>query len=529
MLSGIAQAIKRILVINVMAKLRHNIIANYTSQIYSALVGILSVPVYAQHLGIEAFGVIGFYVTLQACFQALDVGLSTTLSRESSLYSADRSRQFIFSRVKSILERFFFGTAACSIVIFYLGAEWISVNWIKANQVAPSTIVLTLQLMGIIIAFRWLSCLYRGMSIGFELQVWLAKLNIGVNTARFLIPLPFIIYFDVGLAFYFYMQLMVAIAEFLFLYSKIRGQLKTMRTAQLGCTVSADRSEFERILKFAYGVAITSVIWVILTQTDKLVLSKVLPLDEYGRFSMAVTLAGGISLITAPITMAMLPRMTGIASSGDNVGLLLMYRRLTQLVVTVLTPVTIVLTLTAYSAMFAWTGDAELSMNTSLILAIYAIGNMVMSVGASAYALQYSLGRIRMHVIGNIISALIYVPCVIFAAANHGAIGAATVWLLVNLLYLFIWVPQIHTKLVPNINRQWFGSDIGLILAAGSVPAMIFVWLDVDLYHLGRFASFSAIVGLGLVSLAFCIIASPVSRDLVKSAGTRAIRSFSGI
>jgi O-antigen/teichoic acid export membrane protein len=502
-----------------MAKLRHNVIANYISQLYAALVGILTVPIFAVHLGMEAFGVIGFYITLQAWFQALDVGLSTTLSRESSLYNSDRSRQSIFTWVKLVLERFFFGAAACSIVIFYLGAEWISVNWIRANQIAPSTIVLALQLMGIIIAFRWLSCLYRGMIIGFELQVWLAKLNVVVTTARFLIPLPFIIYFDVDLGFYFYMQLAVAIVEFLLLYLKLRRQLETMHTSQHGPADPADRREFERIIKFAYGVATTSVIWVILTQTDKLVLSKVLPLGQYGSFSMAVTLANGINLITGPIMMAMLPRMTRIASTGDKAGLLLMYRRLTQLVVTILTPATMLLTITAYSAMYSWTGDAELSKNTSLILAIYATGNMVMSVGASAYALQYSLGHIRMHVIGNILSSLIYVPCVIWAAGEYGAVGAATVWLLVNLLYLFIWIPLIHNKLVPNINRQWFVNDFGLILLASSVPAALLLWLKTDLYHLSRTASFITIVILGLLSLAFSAMASTASRDVIKSVG----------
>lgn len=510
-----------------MAKLRRNVIANYISQLYAAFAGILTVPIYSQHLGIEAFGVIGFYITLQAWFQALDVGLSTTLSRESSLYNADHSRQSVFTRVKSLLERFFFGSAVCAIAIFLFGAEWISINWIKANHIPPSTIELILQLMGIIIAFRWLSCLYRGMVIGFELQVWLAKLNIPVTTARFLVPIPFIIYFDVGLVFYFYMQLAVAVAEFLLLYLMIRWQLKAMQTAQNGPAILADQTEFQRILKFAYGVATTSVIWVILTQTDKLVLSKVLPLDEYGRFSMAVTLANGINLITGPIMMAILPRMTGVASTGDNSALVQMYRRLTQFIVTILAPVMTVLTFTAYSTMYAWTGDADLSKNTALILAIYAAGNTFMSIGAVAYALQYSLGNIRMHVIGNIISALIYVPAVIFAAINYGAVGTAAVWLLVNLVYLLFWIPRINNKLIPNLNRPWFIVDIGKILIACCVPGALLLWLQTDLSQFSRVANFGAILVLGSVSLVFSVMASTSSREFLKGLGVRAFRNSS--
>lgn len=499
-----------------MAKLRSNITANYISQIYSALAGILTVPIYAQYLGIEAFGVIGFYITLQAWFQVLDAGLSTTLSRESSLYNTDQSRQSVFTRVKSLLERFFFSSSVCASAVFLYGAEWISINWIKANHIPQPTIELVLQLMGIVISFRWLSCLYRGMVIGFELQVWLAKLNIAITTVRFLIPLPFVIYFDMGLAFYFYMQLAVAVTEFLFLYFKIRSKLKSMQIVQIGPLAASDQFEFQRILKFTYGVATTSVIWVILTQTDKLVLSKLLPLDEYGRFSMAVTLANGINLITGPIMMAILPRMTTIASTGDNLGLVQMYRRLTQLVVTILAPLTIVLTLTAYSTMYVWTGDTLLSNNTALILAIYAAGNMVMSIGAVAYALQYSLGNIRMHVIGNIMSALMYVPAVTFATINYGAIGAATVWLILNLVYLLIWIPRIHSKLVPSLNRPWFVNDIGKILMACCVPVAMFSWIQSDLHHLSRLASFGVIVILGIVTIFFTAITTLSSRYTIK-------------
>jgi O-antigen/teichoic acid export membrane protein len=299
-----------------------------------------------------------------------------------------------------------------------------------------------------------------------------------------------------------------------------------MRVIQCGFEDKVDRSEFQRIINFAYGVATTSVIWVIVTQTDKLVLSKVLPLDEYGGFSLAIMLANGIILISGPISMAMLPRMTNIATTCDKNELILIYRRLTQLVVTVLTPVTLVLTMTAYSAMYAWTGNATLSKNTELILAIYAVGNLLMSVGASTYALQYSLGLIRMHVIGNIMSAIIYVPCVILAAMKYGAIGAAATWLLVNLIYLLFWISRIHKKLVPGVNHMWFTVDTSLILLAGSTPVIFFLLIPIDFYQLSRIESLIAIVIVGAMSFTFSVMASSASRGLLKSSVLRALRAI---
>ena len=149
-----------------------------------------------------------------------------------------------------------------------------------------------------------------------------------------------------------------------------------------------------------------------------------------------------------------------------------------------------------------------------------------MSIGASAYALQYSLGRIRMHVIGNIISAILYVPCVIFAAMKYGAIGAASVWLIINLLYLLFWISLIHSKLVPGLNRLWFTVDTSLILFAGFVPGIFFYLLPIDIYKLNRIESLIFIIFLGIASFALSAMASSASRALLKRIRWRAPRAL---
>lgn len=60
-------------------------------------------------------------------------------------------------------------------------------------------------------------------------------------------------------------------------------------------------------LKFASGVAFTSVVWVLVTQVDKFLLSSLLPLSAFGEFSLAVLLSGGVNLLAAPIGAALLP------------------------------------------------------------------------------------------------------------------------------------------------------------------------------------------------------------------------------
>ena len=58
------------------------------------------VPLYIRFLGVEAYGLIGFYLMLQAILQVLDLGLSPTMNREMARYSvqpekADEARDLV--------------------------------------------------------------------------------------------------------------------------------------------------------------------------------------------------------------------------------------------------------------------------------------------------------------------------------------------------------------------------------------------------------------------------------------------------
>ncbi|MFA6198778.1 MAG: polysaccharide biosynthesis protein, partial [Patescibacteria group bacterium] len=74
-------------------KLGHNLLAGLANSIWSALVGLAVVPFYLKYLGIEAYGLIGFFVTTQAVLSLLDMGMAPTINREVARCSAAGSLQ----------------------------------------------------------------------------------------------------------------------------------------------------------------------------------------------------------------------------------------------------------------------------------------------------------------------------------------------------------------------------------------------------------------------------------------------------
>ncbi|HZI25460.1 MAG TPA: polysaccharide biosynthesis protein, partial [Chryseolinea sp.] len=61
-----------------MSPFKLNLIANFMGKGWAALMGIAFIPFYIKFMGIESYGLVGFFTTLQGVFALLDFGLTTT-------------------------------------------------------------------------------------------------------------------------------------------------------------------------------------------------------------------------------------------------------------------------------------------------------------------------------------------------------------------------------------------------------------------------------------------------------------------
>jgi len=69
-------------------RLGWNLLAGLTNSAWTALIGVLATPFYLHYLGIESYGLIGFFTTLLTLLQLLDLGLSPTMNREAARHAA---------------------------------------------------------------------------------------------------------------------------------------------------------------------------------------------------------------------------------------------------------------------------------------------------------------------------------------------------------------------------------------------------------------------------------------------------------
>jgi O-antigen/teichoic acid export membrane protein len=224
--------------------------------------------------------------------------------------------------------------------------------------------------------------------------------------------------------------------------------------------------------KLSLSIALTASIWIVITQIDKLVLSKVLTLADYGDFSLAVLVAGVVSVLSGPVSSAVMPRMARLEAELDRAGLEAVYRRSTQLVVAITCATSVTLVFSAEALMRSWSGDAVLAARAAPILALYSIGNGLLAASAFPYYLQYAKGTMRMHLLGNLIFLALLLPAMVFAALNFGGVGTGWVWLGINLLYLLVWIPLTHRHIWRGLHARWMLRDVLAI----ALPVVVVAW-----------------------------------------------------
>ncbi len=483
--------------------LKRNILASYASQIYVTLVGILILPLYLKYMGAEAYGLVGFFTMLQAWFNLLDMGLTPTVARETARFRGGATDALSYRRLLRALQLIFFVIAFLGGGAMFVFSGPIANGWLKVQTLPLAQVQLALQLMAVGVALRWMSGLYRGCISGAERLVWLGGFNAFVATLRFVGVLPVLIWVGHSPAVFFTYQLLVAVVELAGLAAKAYGLFPAVPPGQpLGWSPASLFAPIKPVLRFSLTIAFTSSVWVLVTHTDKLVLSKLLPLADYGYFTLAVLAASGVMMISGPISGALLPRMARLQAEGDEAGLISLYRNATQMVAVIAIPACLVLAFFAEQVLWVWTGDAQAAAQAAPVLRLYALGNGILALGAFPYYLQYAKGDLKLHMIGNALFVVLLIPALIWATLQYGVIGAGYAWLSANAVYFLVWVPKVHARFIKGLHIQWLLQDVGIIVLL-SVAATVVVnkfihWPQQRI----ALACYVAIVSLALLTIA---------------------------
>jgi O-antigen/teichoic acid export membrane protein len=460
------------------------------------LIGVIMNPYYVSKLGAEAYGLIAFFSILTVWMNLLDLGMTPTLGREVAVA---RTKYNGISDLRKLLRSFeiiFITISIFVFSIFFYFQNWLSTKWINAIILSTEEISKSIVLMGALIGLRWLSSLYRSVIIGFEFHVSLNIINIFFSTFKFVGVIALFAFLNTNIYTFFIYQLILGLIEAFFLMFFVY-KLMPEKNIKLPI-VSFYWVKIKNIIPFSLSMAYSSVVWIFVSQVDKLTLSGILSLKEFGYFNLVVVIASTMNVLSNPISQAVLPRMAYLFSKKNLDSMLDLYKSTTQLITLISVSVTIIVALYPEQIIYAWTGNKEAAIWSKNVLFWYALGSGVLSILSFQHYLQVAIGQLKLQVIGGTITLLIDVPVIIFVSMNFGAENTGMVWFFLRILWFLIWTPFIHNKYFPGLHLKWLLNDV-LKITLSIIISAILLRILFPLKMTTRLNIFSHLILIGIV------------------------------
>ena len=459
-----------------MGSIKVNIVANLIGKVWSAGITILLIPFYIRFIGIESYGLIGFYGTLIGSMALLDLGLSTTLNRELAKYAHESKSPKEIRDLTFSLECIYWciGFFICCMVIVLSGL--ISLHWVKAEHLSVDTVKNSVMLMGGVFAFQWPISLYSGGLTGLERQVLNNIIMVVMTTLRAAGVLIILRYVSPTIEAFFIWQAGISCLYVLIIRWSFWSKMPKFNTNAV-----FSRVQIKTIWRFAAGMTGISVVSFFLAQIDKIVLSKILPLSQFGYYILAFSAAASINLFVSPISITFFPRFASLIASNRIIELRILYHQACKFIAAFIFPVFFVLVFFAEDILRIWTKNSVTTQNTYLLARILAAGCLMNSLMVIPYNLLIAYGRTKFTFYQNTIAAIILVPMLFLWTHWYGAIGATFVWVSVNAGYIVISQPIMHRSLLKGDLWRWYWNDTFLPM----IPSfLIVVIIKYSLLHL---------------------------------------------
>ncbi len=499
--------------------LKNNVIANYFGQVWSALIGLAFIPLYIHYLGVEAYGLIGLFALMQSWLTLLDMGFTPTLNREMARFAAGiHTSQSIRDLLRS-LEIICFCLAALIGIVIWSSSGLLSADWLRVEKLPINVVGQAIAIMGWVAAFRFVEGIYRAAILGLQRQVFFNLVNASLATLRAVGAFTVLVWISPTIGAFFIWQGIVSIVSIVILsFATYKSLPEAPKPSKFSRQALID------IWRFAGGIMATTFLAILLTQIDKLILSKLISLEAFGYYTLAGTVVTIIGMMIAPITQAFYPRFTELAAKKEGHSELVhIYHFSSQLVAVLVGPVALMLIFFGKDLLILWTSNLELAGEVAPILSLLAAGTLLNGLMLIPYMLQLAHGWSGFAARVNLAAVFVLVPLILWVTPRYGAIGAAWVWLFLNIGYIVIGIHFMYRRLLPNEKWTWYWFDTFRPIGAATLVASFMSVIRPQ--DIGKFLEFTWLIFACLCVFGSSLAVTPKLRTMVANIIFRKIYS----
>ena len=473
--------------------LRRNIAANAIGGSLAAIFALALIPVQVRLLGVEAYGLLAFVASMQVLLSIFDLGLSPTMIRE---VSRDTSTGHEVSRTLIRAISLVYWPIGIGIgAVLLLSAPWLAYHWLHLGRLPAATASEALALAAVVIALRWPVSLYSGVIAGRQRFVALNWLKAAIAAISALGGIVVIVATHSLLAFLVWLVAAAGIelAAYVGMVLRLNPDLLMRRLVASALPTG--------IWRYAIGINLINVLAMVLTQSDRILISALLSIQSLGYYALAYSILTGLALIPGFVTSALFPAFALRHAGGSPSDLHEVYQTATRGLMYAYNLPIWLLVVFGHDILKLLTSAATADRTTAL-LTVLALGFLCNGAATLAYTAAIATGNTGIPIRVNVLALVVYLPVLAVLTLRFGGLGAAFTWLLLNLYYLPALLPPIH-RLIGVRTLPWLARSFLPFVGAGFA---CFVGGRLLLMVLGSDSTGSTVVVAGMSVLAYLCV-----------------------
>ena len=492
-----------------MIKLKSNVLFNFIGNGWLGVLTLIVTPIQVRLLGIEAFGFVGLIAILQILLSSLDLGISATVNKAlSSDHSSDHHESIKAVNTASTI---YWLTALAISALVLCTSESIATDWLGNTKLDSKTVHTGLQLIGIYLCLRWPVSFYMSVISGLQRMDLLNAIKILAQTLRLGGSVIVLLLVPTLTAFLLWFAVSAAV-ELLLYYAVTRKLLPELRL-----TPYFSKQAFSNLWRYSTLMNFITLTALVLSQADRIAVTKLLSLEALGYYTIAYTAATIISLIQHAINTASFPAFAFSYSRGAQGELKSRYNKASQLMSIVVVLPCCAIIFFGYTILSFWiNADAADAAAASMVL--LAIGFSLNALVSNAYVAAISCGKPEIPLKVNLLALILYLPGLYAATTYFGLIGAAASYAGLNLFYLLTLLPAVQNSIIRQGHFKSLQKNLYPFVLIG-LMAFSFGKMLLPVFDTTTLSSIALITGCSIVYLicSYFYLSPDLQHDLVST------------
>lgn len=412
------------------------ILSNYVGKLWNILSVFLLVPLYIHYLGIESYGIIGFYSVILGIIGFADAGMSSAITREFALNIPTAEKRHLLNKVEII----YWGVIAFLCILIGLFSTKIATSWLTAEHISLADLRLYVVLIGVGASLQLISSLYFGALFGLDRQVLANNYQIVWTTFKSLFVIVLFELISADLYVFLVWQVICNLIYIILMRQKalkiINANLKSQDVIPLSHPIP------KRVLTYIGGMTFVTIISAINSQSDKLVISYFFSLKIFSYYSIASILSQIPVMVCAPLTSFVFPLLSRYSEQPNKFQDI--FKTFTTLAYTFIFALSFLIFFYPLEVFSLWSHQNvsnQLADELQLLIKTLTLGSMLLAMQFPFYYALLAHSKTKYTVYQGIFQVAVGVPLLVICAKFFGIKYIGIPWLLINLfafIYLFI-------------------------------------------------------------------------------------------